>query len=947
MAIFRGAGGAGDATTDSSSQALAAINAAAEAEVSATEAASSASAAATSATNAASSATAAASSASSASSSATSASTSATNAASSASDASDSESNAADSATAAATSATTATTKASEAASSATAAASSASAAATSATNAASSATAAAASASAASTSETNSAASETAAATSETNAASSESAAATSATNAANSATAAATSATNAANSATAAATSATNAATSATNASNSATAAATSETNAASSASAASTSATNAANSATSAATSATNAATSYDNFDDRYLGNKSSVPSVDNDGDPLLTGALYFDTTSNSMKVYNGTTWLDAYASLSGALLATNNLSDLSSVSTARTNLGLGTAATTDSTAYATAAQGTNADTAYGWGNHASAGYAADSLVMHLAGTETITGAKTFSSTITGSITGNAGTVTNGVYTTGSYADPSWITSIAGSKVSGNISGNAATATTATNQSGGTVAATTGSFSSSVTMSSGTANGVAYLNGSKVLTTGSALTFDGSVFSVDGTTKTNFLVGRNSLAAEANGYYFTLSSDYGQSVFKLSVHNYDVIKTFGYDTPSSIAFYASNTEQMRLTSTGLGIGTSSPSTKLDISVSDGVVASKWIAATGRLRLRPYVDSTLGATFESINTAENAYLPLSLYGSSVRLGNGAQVIIDSSGNLGLGVTPSAWGANYKALQIGAKSTFYYDTSNTVVGNNSYDTGGTHKYLTTAAANLYVMGGGSHVWYTAPSGTAGNAISFTQAMTLDASGNLGIGTSSPGALLDVSSTVSRTVNFNSTYANGVGVAFKNSGTDFAYMGSAKWVMSGSLSDFGIGTAGATNITFGTNNTERMRIDSSGNLQFNSGYGSVATAYGCRAWVNFNGTGTVAIRASGNVSSITDNGVGLYTVNFSNAMPDINYAISAFNHQSSGGSFVMYNYTNGGVQTTGYCRVGTGYSNVLTDCDSISVAVFR
>jgi hypothetical protein len=64
--------------------------------------------------------------------------------------------------------------------------------------------------------------------------------------------------------------------------------------------------------------------------------------------------------------------------------------------------------------------------------------------------------------------------------------------------------------------------------------------------------------------------------------------------------------------------------------------------------------------------------------------------------------------------------------------------------------------------------------------------------------------------------------------------------------------------------------------------------------DSSGNLSFNSGYGSVATAFGCRAWVNFNGTGTVAIRASGNVSSITDNGVGDYTVNLSNALPDTN-----------------------------------------------------
>ena len=68
--------------------------------------------------------------------------------------------------------------------------------------------------------------------------------------------------------------------------------------------------------------------------------------------------------------------------------------------------------------------------------------------------------------------------------------------------------------------------------------------------------------------------------------------------------------------------------------------------------------------------------------------------------------------------------------------------------------------------------------------------------------------------------------------------------------------------------------------------------------NSSGDLQFNSGYGSAATAYGCRAWVNFNGTGTVAIRASGNVTSITDNGTGNYTVNFTNNMPDINYAVT-------------------------------------------------
>ena len=81
---------------------------------------------------------------------------------------------------------------------------------------------------------------------------------------------------------------------------------------------------------------------------------------------------------------------------------------------------------------------------------------------------------------------------------------------------------------------------------------------------------------------------------------------------------------------------------------------------------------------------------------------------------------------------------------------------------------------------------------------------------------------------------------------------------------------------------------------------------ERLRVDSSGNLQFNSGYGSVATAYGVRAWVNFNGTGTPAIRASGNVSSITDNGTGDYTVNFTTALADANYAYVGTGRRNDG-----------------------------------------
>ena len=175
----------------------------------------------------------------------------------------------------------------------------------TQATNAATSATAAATSATAASTSETNAGTSATTASTAATNAGTSETNAATSASNASTSETNAATSATAAATSATSASTSATTATTQATYSSTSATAAATS---------------------ATAAATSATNAEASFDSFDDRYLGAKASDPSVDNDGNALVTGALMFNSTSNAMKVYNGSSWqlVDTASGISPSLI-----------------------------------------------------------------------------------------------------------------------------------------------------------------------------------------------------------------------------------------------------------------------------------------------------------------------------------------------------------------------------------------------------------------------------------------------------------------------------------------------------------------------------------------------------------------------------------------------------------------------------------------------
>jgi hypothetical protein len=111
----------------------------------------------------------------------------------------------------------------------------------------------------------------------------------------------------------------------------------------------------------------------------------------------------------------------------------------------------------------------------------------------------------------------------------------------------------------------------------------------------------------------------------------------------------------------------------------------------------------------------------------------------------------------------------------------------------------------------------------------------------------------------------------------------------------------------------------------------------------SGNLSFNSGYGSAAVAYGCRAWVNFNGTGTVAIRASGNVTSITDNGVGEYTANFTTALTDTNYAIVGIGGANEDGILMSDTRATTSIRLRFY---NNGNSSVK-DNSVISVAIFR
>ena len=306
---------------------------------------------------------------------------------------------------------------------------------------------------------------------------------------------------------------------------------------------------------------------------------------------------------------------------------------------------------------------------------------------------------------------------------------------------------------------------------------------------------------------------------------------------------------------------------------------------------------------------------------------------------------------------------------------------------------------------------LATGTANSSTYLRGDQTWAAVPAATPGGSTTQVQYNNAGAfggdsgfvytGGNVGIGTSSPGTKLDINSgSNTSAITLQSTSTNiytklinssgtsyigaaGLNLVFEPNGTErmridssgnvgigisptdtggfgravdaYSATGAAYYARSSSgVMDFGLsGTSGyvwnRTNgsIQFATNNTERMRITSTGDLQFNSGYGSVATAYGVRAWVNFNGTGTVAIRASGNVSSVSDGGTGNYTVNLSSAMPDSNFAVVVGGRRDTGGSQFDQN-TGGYATSTSAASVRTADEGPsAVDFQFVSVAIIR
>ena len=440
------------------------------------------------------------------------------------------------------------------------------------------------------------------------------------------------------------------------------------------------------------------------------------------------------------------------------------------------------------------------------------------------------------------------------TNGQILTSSGTAPQWSTLSGVAVTTFQTSLSGLTPSSAT--SGAiTLAGTLGVSSGGTGLTSLTSGYIPYGNGTSAFSSSSAFSFDGSNLTLstsqNSATKVNVTNSNSGTSAVARyeasngsntaefGIRGTSQSTNGILAPQVGYAYSPSAAGLGLVAAAGPILFASNgtSEVARFSTAGyLGIGTSSPITKLHINSPD---ANTDILFT-------FGNNNGGG---QLGVDNNGYPIVSSYGvAPIRFGNNSgssfaeTMRLDSSGNLGLGVTPSGWYSQYKAMQFsGGLVLASFSSGGAYVGSNYYsNSSGVNTYISSSYATSYGQSTtGQHQWFTAPSGSAGGIATFTQAMTLDNSGNLLLNTTSTnnGAKFSVTADASSAQVLGlrdsaSTYANNDNyILFSNSAGNPA--GGITHPASTSL-----GVWGNTDLRFmyGSGATEGMRLDTSGNL---------------------------------------------------------------------------------------------------------------
>ena len=473
-------------------------------------------------------------------------------------------------------------------------------------------------------------------------------------------------------------------------TSAAASAAAAATSASNAATSASNAATSASNASTSASNAASSASAAAASYDSFDDRYLGAKSSAPTLDNDGNALLTGALYFNSTSSQMYVYTGSAWTLAGSSVNGT--------------------------SSRQTYTATASQTTFAIT-----------YDVGFVDVYLNGVRLVAGTE-FTATSGTSIVLASGATAGDIVDIIAYgafdiantytqaaADAKFL-QLVGGTLSGNLTLGGVQYNAAGSAASPSISVTgdtnTGLFfpaADTIGVATGGTERMRILSGGKVLINATT----------DRDKWDNSTIGSNLLQVER-------SASGGNSSISVTNNPGTFADAFSLLYLGRSRGTANNDYTAVASGDGLGV--------VSFQGADG---TEFVEAAS---IRGYVDGTPGANdmpgrLMFFTTPDGSATPTE------------RMRIDSSGNVGIGVTPESMLSVVRAVRVGQGAMLEGRSNSTVLNlsaNQYISAAGQRTYITTGEAAYYEQIVGQHRWFTAPSGTAGTTITFTQVLAVE-----------------------------------------------------------------------------------------------------------------------------------------------------------------------------------------------------------